>query len=162
MTQETQTRSIPMDVWCDLAREGSAPAVTIPLEGDSMRPLIRRGRDPVTIVPLQRPLQKGDVVLFRLGERYIVHRVWQLQDDMVRTYGDNCWNPEPWFPKQQVLGLVVRYVRDGRAHPLDTPAARAWGRCWMALAPIRRCYKRARSLAGRCYRKIFPRTKERE
>ena len=157
MTQETKTRSIPMEQWCALAREGAAPPVTICLEGDSMRPLIRRGKDPVTIVPLRRELMKGDVVLFRLGERYVVHRVWQLKDGLVRTFGDNCWNPEPWFPEEQVLGQVVRYVRGGRTHRLDTPAARAWGRLWMAIHPIRLCYKRLRSLAGRCYRKIFPR-----
>ena len=156
MTQETKTRSIPMEQWCALAREGAAPPVTICLEGDSMRPLIRRGKDSVTIVPLRRGLMKGDVVLFRLGERYVVHRVWQLKEGLVRTFGDNCWNPEPWFPEEQVLGQVVRYVRGGRTHRLDTPAARAWGRLWMAIHPIRLCYKRLRSLAGRCYRKVFP------
>ena len=156
MTQGSQTRSISMEQWCALAREGSAPPVTICLEGDSMRPLIRRGIDPVTIVPLDQPLQKGDVVLFRLGERYIVHRVWQLEDGRVRTFGDNCWNPEPWFPASQVLGQVIRYQRGGRYHRLDTPQARAWGRFWMAIHPIRMVYKRLRSLAGRCYRKVFP------
>ena len=156
MTQETKSRSISMQTWCELARDGAAPAVTICLEGDSMRPLIRRGKDPVTIVPLSRPLRKGDVVLFRLGEKYIVHRVWQLKDGMVRTFGDNCWNPEPWFPEQQVLGLVVKYRRNGRIHQLDTFAARTWGKLWMALIPLRLCYKRLRALAGRCYRKLFP------
>ena len=120
-----------------------------------MRPLIRRGKDPVTIIPLQQPPKKGDVVLFRLGERYIVHRVWQLKDGMVRTFGDNCWNPEPWFPENQVLGQVVRFVRAGCTFRLDTPAARAWGRVWMFIHPMRLCYKRLRAFAGRCYRKLF-------
>lgn len=155
MTQENKTRSITMEQWCALAREGAAPSVTIFLEGDSMRPLIRRGKDPVTIIPLTRGIRKGDVVLFRLGERYIVHRVWKLREGLVQTFGDNCWNPEPWFPVEQVLGQVVRYVRSGRTHRLDTPASRAWGRLWMAIHPIRLCYKRMRALAGRCYRKLF-------
>ena len=156
MTQDTKTRSIPMEQWCDMAREGTAPPVTICLEGESMRPLIRRGKDPVTIVPLTRLPMKGDVVLFRLGERYVVHRVWRLQEGLVQTFGDNCWNPEPWFPVQQVLGQVVKYSRNGRIRRLDTPQARAWGRLWMAIHPIRKCYKRLRALAGRCYRKVFP------
>ena len=157
MSQATQTRSIPMEAWCALAREGAAPPVTICLEGDSMRPLIRRGRDPVTIVPLSRELKKGDVVLFTLGNgRYVVHRVWKLKPGWVRTFGDNCWNPEPWFPGQQVLGQVVRFVRNGRTVRLDTRLARAWGRLWLAVYPIRRVYMKLRALAGRCYRKIFP------
>jgi len=154
MTQESQTRSIPMETWCALAREGAAPPVTICLEGESMRPLIRRGKDPVTIIPLSRPLKKGDVVLFRLGEKYIVHRVWKLRGGRVRTFGDNCWRPDPWIPLEQVLGQVVRYSRGAAQHRLDTPQARAWGRVWMAIHPIRLCYKKLRALAGRCYRKI--------
>ena len=154
MAQETMTRSIPMEAWCKLAREGAAPPVTICLEGDSMRPLIRRGRDPVTIIPINRPLQKGDVVLFRLGERYIVHRVWQMKDGMVRTFGDNCWNPEPWFPENQVLGQVVTYSRNGKTHRLDTPAARAWGRLWLTIHPVRRVCLRLKNLAAKVVRRL--------
>lgn len=134
-----QIRTIPMEQWCALARENVAPPVTICLEGESMRPLIRKGRDPVTIVPVRGELKKGDVVLFTLGDgRYVVHRVWRLREGLVRTLGDNCVNPEPWFPRAQVLGQVVRFSRNGHAFRLDTPAARAFGRVWMALFPIRR------------------------
>ena len=155
MTQEMISRAIPMETWCELAREGAAPPVTICLEGESMRPLIRRGRDPVTIVPLNRPLKKADVVLFRLGERYIVHRVWKLAEGRVRTFGDNCWNPDPWIPAHQVLGQVVKYSRNGKVHRLDTPQARAWGLCWMAVQPLRLMYRRCRSLAARIVKRIL-------
>lgn len=132
-----QIRTIPMEQWCALARENVAPPVTICLEGESMRPLIRKGRDPVTIVPVRGELKKGDVVLFTLGDgRYVVHRVWRLREGLARTLGDNCVNPEPWFPRAQVLGQVVRFSRNGHAFRLDTPAARAFGRVWMALFPI--------------------------
>ena len=153
-----QIRTIPMEQWCALARENVAPPVTICLEGESMRPLIRKGRDPVTIVPVRGEMKKGDVVLFTLGDgRYVVHRVWRLREGLARTLGDNCVNPEPWFPRAQVLGQVVRFSRNGHAFRLDTPAARAFGRVWMALFPIRRGYNRARALAGRMYRRVFPR-----
>ena len=153
-----QIRTIPMEQWCALARENVAPPVTICLEGESMRPLIRKGRDPVTIVPVRGEMKKGDVVLFTLGDgRYVVHRVWRLREGLVRTLGDNCVNPEPWFPRAQVLGQVVRFSRNGHAFRLDTPAARAFGRVWMVLFPIRRGYKRARALVGRMYRRVFPR-----
>lgn len=161
MAQSPLIRTLPMAQWISLAREGVAPPVTIPLEGDSMRPLIRRGKDPVTIIPLNRPPKKGDVVLFVLGDRYIVHRLWKIKGDSVRTLGDNCWNPEPWFPRAQVLGLAAKYSRGGKARRLDTPWARAWGRGWMAVYPIRLCYKRLKALAGRCYRKIFPKPERR-
>ena len=161
MKQNAQTRSISMEAWCAMARENAAPPVTIVLEGDSMRPLIRRGRDTVTVVPLQREPMVGDVVLFSLGTRYIVHRVCRMKDGMVQTFGDNCLYPDPWIPENQVLGQVVRYSRNGRVHRLDTPAARAWGKMWMTIHPIRLCYKRLRAFAGRCYRRIFPNRPER-
>lgn len=146
-----QTRSISMEQWCELVRQGAAPSVTICLAGESMRPLIRRGRDPVTIIPVQRPLRRGDVVLFTQGNgRYVVHRVWKLRDGWVRTFGDNCWKPEPWFPVERVLGQVACCMRNGRTIRLDTPAARWAGRCWLALSPIRKCGRRLRLLAGRC------------
>ena len=160
MTQTTQTRTISLAQWYAMACEGAAPSVTIVLDGDSMRPFIRRGKDPVTIVPLKRELMIGDVVLFELAGRYVVHRVWKLQGSRVRTLGDNCWNPEPWFPQEQVLGLAVRYQRDGRVIPLDSPFARWQGRVWMTLHSIRKCYLRLRSVAARCYRKVFPKKRK--
>lgn len=157
MTQDKFTRSIGIEDWCRLAREGAAPPVTIVLEGSSMQPLIRRGKDPVTIIPLQRPVKIGDVVLFTTGNnRFVVHRVWKLKPGQVRTFGDNCWYPDLWIPDACVLGQVICCSRNGRKIRLDTQASRNWGRFWMALLPMRRCCKKLRSLAGRCYRKIFP------
>ena len=144
-----------MQQWCELAAQGAAPPVSICLEGDSMRPLIRRGRDPVTIVPIDANLRIGDVVLFTLGDgRYVVHRVRRLAGDRVQTLGDHCLNPEPWFPRVQVLGRVICFRRNGRMHRLDTRMARAVGRAWMAMLPLRRSCMRMRAIAGRCYRRI--------
>ena len=158
MTQNKLTRSISIEAWCQLAREGAAPSVTILLEGSSMQPLIRRDQDPVTIVPLRRSPKIGDVVLFTTGDdRFVVHRIWKMKPGQVRTFGDNCWYPDPWIPDTCVLGQAICYSRNGRKIRLDTLAARNWGRFWMALHPIRRCNKKLRSLAGRCYRNVFPR-----
>ena len=150
------TRSIPIGDWVTLAREGAAPPVTIPLEGSSMQPLIRRSIDPVTIVPLQRPLKKGDVVLFTTGPgRYVVHRIWKIEENRFQTLGDNCIDPDGWLPLENILGQAVSFRRKGRLYRLDTPGARLWGRFWMLLYPIRKQYKKLRSLAGRYYRKLF-------
>ena len=149
------TYSIGIEEWCKLSKEGIAPPVTIPLEGSSMQPLIRRGIDPVTIVPLQRPLKKGDVILFTTNPgRFVVHRVWKLKDGFVCPLGDNCWNPDGWIPEENVLGQAICYIRNGRRYRLDTPPARIWGRVWMGLLPVRIVYYRARALAGKCCRKF--------
>ena len=156
MTQKTLTRIISIDDWCALAKEGAAPAVTITLDGYSMLPLIRRGIDPVTVIPLQRPVKRGDVVLFTAGSgAYIVHRVWKIRDDCVQTLGDNCVQPDPWIPHANVLGHVIHFSRNNIRHRLDTASARLWGRMWMALFPFRKYLFRLRSFIGRCLRRFF-------
>jgi len=154
-----RTYALPIEQWHALGQSGDVIPVTICLEGDSMRPLVRRGRDRVTIIPLNRPLRTGDIVLFRGGpKRYVVHRVYRLRGGMVQTLGDNCYSPDPWMPLEDVWGLVIRLERGGRTFLLDTRASRAWGRAWMAVHPVRIFLRRCRRLAGRCVRKLLGKT----
>lgn len=152
--QETgPVRSISIQQWGEWARSGAAPTVTIRLDGDSMRPLIRRNRDAVTIQPLSRPLKLGDIVLFQNhAGQYVVHRVWKLRGAQVRTLGDNCWNPDPWMDAGQVLGLVVSTQRNARVWQLNTRLARSLGRTWMALRPLRNLWRTGKNRAGRILR----------
>ena len=150
----TETRLLTIPLWRELAQSGTVLPMRIPLDGDSMRPLIRRGRDRVTFVPLDRPLKRGDVALFEaLPGRYVAHRVYRLEENRVQTLGDHCWNPDPWMPVSAVLGLAIQVERGKRKIPLDRPFMRALGRIWMALLPLRRGYWKSRALAGRALRK---------
>ena len=151
-------RSLSIEQWHQLALQGNMLPVTITLDGDSMRPLIRRRKDLVTILPLRGRIQVGDVVLFQNHQGiYVVHRVWKIKENMVQTLGDNCMKPDSWMPTASVWGQVVSVERFGRSWRLDTGAARAWGRFWMALYPARVLYKRGRQWAGRRWRSVFPR-----
>lgn len=155
LSPDAQVRSISIRTWIDLNRTGDAPPVTILLDGDSMRPLIRRGRDPITIRPADGKLRRGDVVLFCSGEgRYVVHRVRRIRGQQVQTLGDNCWLADPWISAEQVVGRVVCVRRGGRSIRLDGASARAWGRCWMACRLVRNLLRRCRMIAGRLARKI--------
>lgn len=162
MTQEQQDRttirSISIPQWCALVREGAAPSVTIHLDGDSMRPLVRRNRDYVTIQPLNRPLKLGDVVLFQnQAGQYVVHRVWKLRYSQVQTLGDNCWNPDPWISTGQVLGLAAVLKRGQRVFRLDRPLARGVGRVWLTLRPLRNLWRRGKHLVWRSCKRLFMR-----
>lgn len=151
-----QICTIGINEWCVLAKNGSAPPATIYLEGSSMMPLIRRGKDPVTIAPLQHPLRIGDVVLLTTGaERYVVHRIWKIREENIRTLGDNCINPDPWITRDQVLGQVVCYRRNNVKYRLDTTASRLWGRVWMAVFPFRKCWIQLKGIIRRYCRKLF-------
>lgn len=151
----TKTRLLTIPQWRELAQSGTVLPMRIPLDGDSMRPLIRRGRDMVTFVPVTRPLQRGDVVLFEYPVgRYVAHRIFRISSEQMKTLGDYCWNPEPWLPVSAALGLAVLLERNRRRIRLDHPAARFLGRIWMALLPLRRGYWKVRALAGRILRKV--------
>lgn len=153
-----EERSLSIAQWCALARQGVVLPMRIPLDGDSMRPLIRRNRDRVTIVPLARPLRLGDVVLFEYpAGRYVVHRVHRIHGEQVQTLGDHCWNPDAWMPHTSVLGLAVQVERDGESISLNRAPVRALGRIWMAGLPLRRAFWKCRACAGRVLRRWIPR-----
>ena len=150
-----EERVVSIAQWHALAQRGTVLPMRIPLEGDSMRPLIRRGRDLLFFVPLTRPLRRGDVVLFEAPPgRYVAHRVRQVKGGDVQTLGDHCWYPDPWMPSAAVLGMAATVERGGRRIPLDSPLARALGRAWMAGLPLRRGWWKCRALAGRCLRRM--------
>ena len=78
----TETRRLTIPQWRELAQSGTVLPMRIPLDGDSMRPLIRRGKDMVTFLPVTRPLQRGDVVLFEYpAGRYVAHRIFRISFD---------------------------------------------------------------------------------
>ena len=150
-----KVRGLTIARWRELAQNGAPLPVTIPLDGTSMQPLIRRNRDLVTIVPLARDLLPGDIVLFEQPEgRFVCHRVRRIDDSRVQTLGDNCWNPDVWMDRSQVLGLAVSVERGGRTIALDTDRSRALGRAWMASHPARMIWRKLRSLGGRILRKL--------
>lgn len=134
-------RSISVESWHRLSLDGCSVPIAICLNGDSMRPLIRRNRDAVTIIPLRRPVKRGDIVLFADGDgRYVVHRVWKRGEDTILTMGDHCTKPDrPLYPNQ-IWGLVTKVQRGSKSIPLDTRGARCLGCIWMGLLPIRILY----------------------
>ena len=139
----TGIRSISVEMWHSLTREGTDLPVTIQLQGSSMHPLIRIRRDHVTIRPIRRLLIRGDIVLFRRPDGvYVVHRIWKILSGTVQTLGDNCDRPDAPIPCDQVLGLVTHVTRGKRTFCVDTPFWRFLGRRWSSLLPLRQVRRR--------------------
>ena len=150
-----QSLTLSVVQWRRLTQEGVYIPVRIQLNGSSMQPLIRRERDYVTIHPIHRPLKRGDIVLFADNTgRYVVHRVWKLDEHSVITLGDNCECPDVPLEHSQVWGLVVKLERGSHVIRLDTPGARTCGRLWMSILPLRRLCRRSLRMAKRIYRKL--------
>lgn len=151
-----QLRTLTVAEWRKLTEQGDCLPVRITLQGGSMRPLIRREKDFVTILPLTRPVKKGDIVLFadpRQPGRYVVHRVNKVTTDHVITQGDHCIRADALLRPEQIWGLVTRVERGEKVLSVDTPVARLLGRLWMFLLPLRRCYYKIRKEGNRVWNK---------
>ena len=125
-------RSLTIPEWHQMAQNGTFLPVRIPLQGYSMFPLIRYNSDLVTIMPIQEPLKKGDIVLFLNQTRntYVVHRVWNIDDHSVLTWGDNCPDPDGWIPKEEVFGKAVLIERGNKRIIPDPVKGFRWARFW--------------------------------
>ena len=146
-------KSISIPEWHEMAQRGEAPPMRILIQGGSMFPLIRRNVDYVTILPLEEPPVRGDIVLFsdpRLEERFVVHRVWRTEQKGVLTWGDNCRFPDEWLPWDAIWGRAALIERGKRAIRPDPRKglllARFWhvaGRGWRWAREIKRKHRRA-------------------
>lgn len=123
------SRSLSIDEWVKLAKQDINIPVRIQLNGFSMEPLIRKNEDYVTIVPLKRNPVIGDIVLFsdEKNQRFVVHRVWEIRDNMIRTWGDNCYNPDRWMSVDSLIGLVTKLEKANEVILLDNAEERIKG-----------------------------------
>ena len=106
--------------------------------GDSMRPLIRQGRDLMIIERPPKRLKKYDVPLYRRDNgQYVLHRVLKVREHDYVTCGDNRWNKEHGVTDDQVLGVLTAVVRDGKELSVTDWRYRLYVHFWCDLFPLR-------------------------
>lgn len=83
--------------------------------GVSMMPLLRQNRDLMVIErkPAGR-CKKYDAVLYKVGQRYILHRIIQVRPNDYVIVGDNCIHREYGIKDAQILGVLREVIRDGK------------------------------------------------
>ena len=149
--------SLSIPEWHRMAMEGVAPPVRIPLNGYSMFPLVRKGRDFVTVIPPDRELVPGDIVMIAEPDtgRYVMHRVWELRDGEVLTWGDHCVGPDRWVPMDAVWGRAILIERGSwEIHP-DPVKGKKWAKFWHQAGKAYRLYERYRNGIIRRIKKLF-------
>ena len=125
---------LSVEKWHQLALEGTDLPMVTALNGYSMEPLIRYKKDLVTIVPVNRKLLLGDIVLFKKKDGvFVVHRLYRILDDgkNVQTWGDNCYHPDPVIDTASIWGIAVSVEKKGIQHFLDTDHQRQKGLKWI-------------------------------
>ena len=131
-----QDKAIELSIkeWMVLAKEGIVVPLAIRLHGRSMEPTIRYIKDQVTVIPINRRLIPGDIVLFECPDgKYIIHRFYRFvnNSNVVQTWGDNCKEPDPPMPVSSVLGIVAYRIRNGERVLLDSDEQRKKGIMWL-------------------------------
>lgn len=137
----------------ELLRKGIV--IEIPVNGWSMYPLFVPGRDMAIITPFRESLtepskedfqnypsvtdvKRGDVVLFRRKHGILVlHRVYKVTDKEYQFLGDNTMQVERGIAREQLIGILTGFIRNGREISTRNPVYRLLSRAWLRLRPLR-------------------------
>ncbi|MBQ9472888.1 MAG: VanZ family protein [Bacteroidales bacterium] len=89
-----KTVTLPNEIIFEAVEERMArgEATVIPFAGKSMEPTLRDGRVKIRLAPVGegRMPRRGDIVLFRMGGRHILHRVVRREGTHYTMRGDAC------------------------------------------------------------------------
>ncbi|MBQ0008485.1 MAG: S24/S26 family peptidase [bacterium] len=122
------------------------------VRGVSMYPMLRYRKDPLLIHPVKGELKPYDVAIYGRLDRYVVHRVLEVRDDIYVIRGDNCICKE-YVPKSAVVGVMAGFWRFGRFISSDNILYKVYARVWVAINPLVRLEHRCRMLASALWRK---------
>ena len=122
------------------------------VQGVSMWPMLRPGRDTAVLKPLQREADSMDVVLYRMPDgRQILHRVLKRRERDYLILGDNCVGVET-IPKEWVFARLSGFYRGERQVELSDWRYRLYVGFWCRPWPVRVLLLRCRRFLGKIRR----------
>lgn len=118
--------------------------------GASMMPLLRERKD---LIEIRRKgeecCRKYDVVLYKRGEQYILHRILKVFPNKYILAGDHNTFIDPPVTDEMILGVMTRVIRDGKSITPDNIWYKAYVHLWCDFFPIRVLLLKTRFLAYR-------------
>ncbi len=103
-----------IDSLIDIVQKGHE--VSLVVVGHSMEPFLVHERDSVLLSPINDPLQKGDIALFKREDgQYILHRIFAIRRDGFYFVGDNqnLCDIEGPVDGNQIFAVVHKAKRHG-------------------------------------------------
>lgn len=117
--------------------------------GMSMAPTLKHVQDRVYISPLKGTARKGDILLTMAGgDSCLLHRVSRCDGDRLYYKGDALRVGEGPFPAGDVIGIVTRIERNGRAVQVNN-IYKLWSLVWLKVFKIKTLFIRALRKPGR-------------
>lgn len=121
--------------------------------GCSMLPLLRERRDVIEIhKKKENRCKKYDVVLYKIGDTYILHRILKVLPNGYIIAGDHNTFLEKNVTDEKILGVMTRVIRDGREITPDNILYRIYVHLWCDFYPIRVFLLKAKAFVYRCLR----------
>ena len=124
--------------------------------GNSMRPLIRQGRDLMIIE--RRPdarMRRLDVVLYKSNGKYVLHRILKVRENDYVICGDNCIKKEYGIKDSQIIGILTGIIRNGREIKTGDLSYRIYSHIWSDFFHVRKLIKIGFLFVGKIRRKLF-------
>ena len=136
-----------------LQTDGVYPSVT---SGRSMRPLFKTHRDMIVLEKITERPKKYDVVLYRIGEKYILHRIIGIDEErsLFIIRGDNTYKKE-YVPFSRVIARLTSFKRKGKHGSVEDRSYRIYSHVWNYIYPIRYAVNFCKRAAAYAYRVVF-------
>ena len=123
--------------------------------GASMLPLLRQRRD---IIEIRKKgpgrFRRYDVVLYKRGDKYILHRILKVLPEGYLIAGDNNTFVETDIKDENILGVMTRVIRNGKSITMDHWKYRLYVHLWCDCYPLRMLILRLKRKAGSVLRRI--------
>ena len=151
MRKHTTELAELMPLICEKLEEGRE--VTFSPHGSSMLPLLKEGRDTVTLAKPAGKLKKYDIPLYRRENgQFVLHRVVRVGDTYT-CIGDNQFAYERGVKDEQIIAVCTTFKRNGKHYRVDSLRLRVYAVLWHYRRFPRRIWRgllrRARSLFKR-------------
>ena len=105
--------------------------------GTSMVPFLRHEKDHVRLAPPTGDYRVGQILLFHLGDRLILHRLRKKRDGKLVMNGDGQCHCEVILPEQVVAVGTHVIRRSGRVISCKSPGWRLLSALWYPTRPLR-------------------------
>ena len=136
-----------------LREDGICSALT---SGGSMAPLFKTHRDIVVVERLSDSPKKYDVVLYKIGENFVLHRIigYKKETDEYIVRGDNTYVRE-YIKSERIIARLCAFRRKGNYKTVDSRSFKIYSRVWNFIYPIRFILHKFRMILFRIKHAIF-------
>lgn len=131
--------NVPNEELASLIEEQLAAGKTVKFspKGRSMLPMLREGRDTVTLCAVTAPLKKYDIGFYlRSDGRYVLHRIVKVKET-ISCCGDRQFSIEKGLSPEQFIAVVCAFTRDGKERSVTSMRYRMYCRLLHGSRPLR-------------------------